>query len=84
MKINVGRKERLIRLPAGLVLVFFGVVWSWVLSVAGVVVLATAVIGWCPVSALLGFNTAGREDAEIVPDTSGPRSDPYMKQRRLK
>lgn len=84
MKINVGKKERLIRLSAGLGLVFLGAVWIGTMVVVGVVVMITAVIGWCPVSALLGFDTARREDSQVVPDTSGPRADPYERQRRLK
>ena len=84
MKANVGKKERLIRLPAGLALIFFGAVWAGVLALVGVVVMVTAMIGWCPVSALLGFSTAGREESDLVPDTSGPRADPHIRRRRLK
>ena len=84
MKINVGKKERLIRISAGLVLIFLGVVWVGVLALVGVLVMVTAFIGWCPVSATFGFSTAGRNEAEVVPDTSGPIADPFerMKTKR--
>ena len=84
MKTNVGKKERLIRLAAGMALVFLGAVWAGIMVVVGVAVMVTAVIGWCPFSTLLGFDTAGREDTPVAPDTSGPRADPFEWKRRLK
>lgn len=57
MKTNVGGIDRILRAAAGLGLVgwaaFGGPVWAWV----GVVPLATAAIGFCPVYPLLGLNT---------------------------
>ena len=58
MKQNIGNAERAIRAIVGIgliSLVFVGpqTVWGWI----GVIPLGTAIIGWCPPSALLGINT---------------------------
>lgn len=55
---NEGSTDRLLRAIAGIVviaLVFVGpkTAWGW----AGLVPLATALIGWCPAYSLLGINT---------------------------
>jgi Na+/proline symporter len=55
---NVGTIDRALRIVIGLVLialVFVGpqTPWGWI----GVVPLATALISWCPIYRLLGFNT---------------------------
>lgn len=61
---NVGTLDRIIRLVVGLglvSLVFVGpqTPWGWV----GLVLVGTAVIGWCPPYSLLGINTCGRKGA---------------------
>ncbi|WP_438952210.1 YgaP family membrane protein [Porticoccus sp.] len=58
MKINLGTADRLLRLVVGLVLitlVFIGpqTAWGWI----GLIPLATALLGNCPVYSLLGFDT---------------------------
>ena len=57
MKLNVGGIDRVLRIAAGLGLVGWaamgGPVWAWI----GVVPLATALIGFCPVYPLLGITT---------------------------
>lgn len=58
MTTNIGNAERIIRGVLGLILislVFVGpqTPWGWI----GVILLATAVIGWCPPYTLLGINT---------------------------
>lgn len=57
MKTNVGGMDRILRAAVGLGLVgwvaFGGPVWAWV----GVVPLATAAIGFCPLYPLIGLNT---------------------------
>lgn len=60
MKQNVGTIDRAIRAIAGIgliSLVFVGpqTPFGWI----GVILLATAIIGWCPPYALLGINTCG-------------------------
>ncbi len=58
MKTNEGGLDRVARIVAGLALLGLMAmgtigVWGWL----GVVLLATGLIGWCPVYTLLGFNT---------------------------
>lgn len=62
-KQNVGTIDRGFRTVLGLTLVALavtkGMTWAWV----GVVPLATAAAGWCPLYALLGINTCGVKKA---------------------
>lgn len=58
MVCNIGKNERIIRAIVGLALlslVFIGpqTPWGWL----GLVLLATAAVGWCPPYSLLGINT---------------------------
>jgi hypothetical protein len=57
MKTNVGGIDRILRIVAGLALIAWalmgGPVWAWI----GVVPVATALIGFCPVYPLLGIST---------------------------
>ena len=58
MKNNLGTIDRILRLLVGLVLialVFTGpqINWGWI----GLIPLATALVGNCPVYSLLGFST---------------------------
>lgn len=60
MVCNIGSTERVLRVLIGLgliSLVFVGpqTPWGWL----GLVLLATAALGWCPPYALLGINTCG-------------------------
>ncbi|RMD69477.1 MAG: DUF2892 domain-containing protein [Gammaproteobacteria bacterium] len=55
---NIGTADRIIRIIVGLFLislVFWGpkTAWGWI----GIIPLATALIGWCPLYSLLGFKT---------------------------
>lgn len=58
MKTNVGGIDRILRLVAGLALIALTLtgtigVWGWI----GVVLVATAAIGFCPLYPMLGLNT---------------------------
>ena len=58
MKKNIGSKERVIRVLAGLGIVSMAIVgpqspWAFL----GIIPLATGLIGWCPPYALLGIST---------------------------
>ncbi len=58
MNANVGGIDRTLRIIAGGGLVGLAVaekigVWGWI----GVVPLATALISWCPIYAMIGFKT---------------------------
>lgn len=60
MKQNVGSTDKMIRIVAGvillLVLVFVQDGWRWI-GLLGIVLLATAFLGTCPIYTLLGMNT---------------------------
>jgi hypothetical protein len=58
MKSNVGGIDRVLRIVLGLVLIGLAAtgtvgVWGWI----GVVPLATAALGFCPLYTVLGFST---------------------------
>ena len=58
MKSNVGGIDRILRIVLGLVLIGLAAtgtlgVWAWI----GVVPLATAAFGFCPLYTMLGFST---------------------------
>ena len=58
MKSNVGGIDRILRIVLGLVLIALTLtgtigVWGWI----GVVLLATAAIGFCPLYTVLGFSS---------------------------
>ena len=67
MACNVGGIERPIRIVLGLALVVIGALAELpaagmaVALIAGVIALVTGVIGYCPVWALLGFNTCAAQ-----------------------
>jgi hypothetical protein len=74
MQKNVGSIDRAIRALAGIALLavyFLGAVEGTlgiVALVAGVVMLFTAAVGWCPPYSLLGINTCGvkRDSGQTV------------------
>ncbi len=58
MNSNSGGIDRILRIVVGLVLVGLTLagtlpVWGWI----GIVPLATGLLGWCPLYAMLGINT---------------------------
>jgi Protein of unknown function (DUF2892) len=58
MKTNVGNVDRILRVVLGLVLIALAAtgtigVWGWI----GVVPLATAAFGFCPLYTVMGFST---------------------------
>jgi len=58
MQANVGKVDKTLRIVIGLVLislVFVGpqTPWGWI----GIIPLATALIGWCPLYKIIGVNT---------------------------
>jgi membrane-bound ClpP family serine protease len=68
-KTNMGGADRAIRGIVGiilLVLYFMGSVagiWGWLALIVGVVLLATAALGWCPPYSLLGISTCSTKKA---------------------
>ncbi len=64
-KTNEGSLDRAIRALVGIALitlVFVGpkTPWGWL----GIIPLATAALGWCPLYAILGINTCGVRPAK--------------------
>ena len=61
MKTNVGGIDRIVRGVAGIALIAWalggGPVWAWI----GVVPLATAALGWCPLYAPFGISTCAKK-----------------------
>ncbi len=63
MKKNMGKTDRIIRTIVGIILIALGLflnigsVLPWVLIVVGAVLLVTGILGFCPIYALLKFNT---------------------------
>ena len=60
MTVNMGTIDRGVRAVLGVVLillVFMGpqTPWGWI----GIIPLATALVGWCPLYSLIGMNTCG-------------------------
>ena len=58
MNQNVGRADRILRIVLGLGLIGWGVATQNWWGAIGVVPLATALIGWCPVYLPFGISTA--------------------------
>jgi hypothetical protein len=70
MNKNIGALDRSLRVIGGLILislVFVGPhsLWGWI----GIIPLATALIGWCPLYTLLGINTGTTGKGEGKPST---------------
>lgn len=75
---NMGKADRLIRMAAAFVIVFGSIYFNGLWAILGVLILLTAVMGWCPIYALFHLSTT-REQVEIPADTSGehePRCGP--------
>ncbi|KPN63310.1 Protein of unknown function [Aliiroseovarius crassostreae] len=53
---NIGGIDRIIRIAIGATLIVWaimgGPIWAWI----GIVPMATAILGWCPPYAILGFS----------------------------
>lgn len=70
MKENLSRTDRLVRVFLGLGIVLIGLlVGSW-WGAIGLIPLATAAIGWCPLYSLFKFSTlSGGTRQETAPGT---------------
>ncbi|HET6377295.1 MAG TPA: DUF2892 domain-containing protein [Methylocella sp.] len=62
---NVGTIDRAARAAAGLILLsalmFAGSGWKWLAALAGLVLVVTAFIGWCPAYGAFGIKTCAPE-----------------------
>ncbi len=57
MKVNMGSLDRILRIVAGLVIVGAGIAFKSWWGAIGVVLVATAGVGFCPLYTLLGVST---------------------------
>jgi hypothetical protein len=64
MKVNVGQRERAIRVIVGIVILGAGMAYQSWWGAIGLVPLATGLTGWCPPYSLLGINTCSAADAK--------------------
>ena len=64
---NAGKYDRLARVTLGALLLAYGLVvmgtLGIVLAIIGLVPLLTGLAGWCPLYAVLKFNTCSKDDA---------------------
>lgn len=59
---NVGRTDQIIRLVLGAVLILFAI-WSGnMLGYIGIILVVTALIGYCPLYSLIKKNTCGSDE----------------------
>jgi len=67
---NVGKIDRLARIIVGLALlstlIFAASAWKWLAGLVGLVLLGTAVVGWCPAYGVLGIKTCPAEEADRI------------------
>jgi hypothetical protein len=66
MNTNVGMADRIVRMAIGIVLIAYAIPigfpatgWNWV-GWIGIVPILTALVGWCPLYAVLGISTSPR------------------------
>lgn len=83
MKCNIGKTERIIRVAGGLLLTGAGIFIGGLWAVLGVIVMLTALVGWCPVSAVLGLSSC-RDNETLPADTSGQHTERKPQDRLLK
>ncbi|MEA1902889.1 MAG: DUF2892 domain-containing protein [Actinomycetota bacterium] len=62
MKANEASWDRIGRVIIGAGLIAVGLMavgggWGWVLTAVGLILLATALVGWCPIYAVIGRGT---------------------------
>jgi hypothetical protein len=78
---NIGKIDRLIRTAVAFVIVFASIYIGGLWAILGIVIILTALIGWCPIYALFQLSTT-KEQEIIPPDTSGEH-EPRRGPRRL-
>ena len=81
MLTNMGKTDRLIRMAAAFVIVFGSIYFSALWAILGILILLTAIIGWCPIYALFHLSTT-KEQSEIPANTSG-KHEPQRGPKRL-
>lgn len=64
MKCNVGPVDRILRIVIGLIVAIVGVIFSSYWGIAGIVLLATGLFGYCLPYSFLNINTAKKAPKE--------------------
>ena len=62
MKCNIGRTDRIIRVIIGLAIVWAGFYYENWWGLIGVLPLASAAVGYCPIYVPFKFSTRGKDD----------------------
>lgn len=62
MKKNVGTADRVIRVIAGLAIIIWGIMTQNWWGAAGLILVGTAAIGWCPLYLPLGISSCRRQE----------------------
>ena len=57
MKKNMGQKDRTVRALLGAIMLIYGVVFQNLVGIVGLIPLATAIIGYCPLYEVLGVTS---------------------------
>jgi len=83
MKCNIGKTERIIRVAGGLLLTGAGIFIGGLWAILGVIGTLTGLVGWCPVSAVLGLSSC-RDNETLPADTSGQHTERKPQDRLLK
>jgi hypothetical protein len=65
MKCNVGKTDRILRIIAGLAIVVAGWVYGSWWGLVGLILIGTALLGFCPAYVALGISTC-REDKKAT------------------
>jgi hypothetical protein len=64
MKTNIGTMDRFFRVVVSVPFIVYGIMHSSLIGLIGIVLLATAVIGWCGLYTMFGFDTCKYKDAD--------------------
>lgn len=63
MKCNVGKIDKMIRMIAGILIAILGVIYNSWFGLIGVVLLATAIIRFCPAYLPFNLDTSKNDDS---------------------
>jgi hypothetical protein len=75
-ELNIGAKDKKVRLYSGLVLLFVSLFpGSILLLVVGGVLVATAFFGWCPAYSGFGHTTYTEQDAVAAAEAAAKKTD---------
>ncbi|MBN1828753.1 MAG: DUF2892 domain-containing protein [Deltaproteobacteria bacterium] len=76
MQCNVGKKDRIFRIMAGLLVLGIGLAYGSLWGLVGLVPIFTAIIGYCPLYKILGMTTCPKGDRNsTLPDTSSEEAN---------